>query len=377
MKRSVTALLSTALALAAGPDVQILPAGEFAGRDGRPGDGKTWKLNDAQGAALAARLNERHGAGQAKFNFDYQHQTILTATNGQPAPASGWAQRFEWRPGQGLYALSAEWTARAKQMIDAGEYCYISPVIKFDQASGVVTDVLNAALTNYPNLMQLEQLAGTGTVTQLQALNAQIFSTETSDMTLLAALVASLGLAANTTETQAVDAVKALKVKADAPPQKVTALSAELATALGVASPDDQAAALTAVNAMKAKTATAAGSDTTVATIAALQGEIAALTAKITSGEVGGIVDQALKDGKLLPAQKDWALNLGKTNLAQLSAFIKDAPVVAAGLGTTQTNGKDPGQGGGAGATTADELAICSAMGLSPEEFKAGANARA
>jgi phage I-like protein len=370
MKRSVTALLSTALALTAGPDVQLVPAGEFAGRDGRPGNGKAWKLNDAQGAALAARLNERHGGGQAKFNFDYQHQTILTTQNGQPAPASGWAQSFEWRPGQGLYALSVDWTARAKQMIDASEYRYISPVIKFDEASGTVTDVLNAALTNYPNLMQLEQLAGTGTVAQLQALNAQIFSTETSDMQLLAALVASLGLADNTTEAQAIDAVKALKVKADTPPQKVTALSAEIVTALGLAAGADDAAALSAVAALKAKTA--AGGDTATATIAALQGEVAALTAKITGNEVTTIVDQALKDGKLLPAQKDWALSLGKANIAQLSAFIKDAPVVAAGLGTTQTQGKDPGAGG-EGAATANELAICSAMGLSPEEFKKGA----
>ena len=150
MKKNVLALLSLALALQAVADVQLLPAGEFVGRDGRPGNGVKWKLSDAQGQALAARLTAKHAAVQ--FNLDYEHQAMLADKNGQPAPASGWASAFEWRAGVGLFAVNVQWTANARRMIEAGEYKYLSPVIVFDKNTGEVRDVLNASLVNIPCL---------------------------------------------------------------------------------------------------------------------------------------------------------------------------------------------------------------------------------
>ncbi len=126
---------------------------------------------------------------------------------------------------------------------------------------------------------------------------------------------------------------------------------------------------------MKAK---AAGTDpTTMAVMAALQGQVAALSAAQTLTTVTNLVDQALKDGKLLPAQRDWAMNLGKADLAQLTAFVKDAPKVAAGLAGTQSGGNDPANPAGKDGLTGEQLAMCSAMGLTPEQFKTGAAAAA
>ena len=91
--------------------------------------------------ALADAINRRGN----EFVIDYEHQTVLSADNGQPAPAAGWAARVEWRDGLGLFAADIRWTDRARAMLAAGEYRYISPVLVSD-ASGTVVDVLHAAL---------------------------------------------------------------------------------------------------------------------------------------------------------------------------------------------------------------------------------------
>jgi phage I-like protein len=365
MPRLLTAILSASLALQAGAAVQLLPSGKFAGRSGQPGPGMSWELTDASGAALAAVLNARHAEGRAQFNFDYDHQTMLVAKTGAKAPASGWASKFEWRPGVGLFAVDVQWTAAAAEHIRAGEYRYISPVITFDEATGLVKDVWHASLTNFPDLMQMAPLDEA-----VAALNALSNPTQENPVNLLTQLLSALGLAAGTTEAQALAAVTALKTKAETPPGKPAALSAAVATALGLTGEADEAAALSAVAAIKSK---ATGLDaTTMTTIQTLQGQVATLTAKINDGEVTTLVDGAIAEGKLLPAQRDWALQLGKTSVAQLSGYLATAPKVAAGLGATQTGGNPPAADGKP-APDATQLAVLSAMGLTPEQFAAGA----
>jgi len=140
---------ASAAASMRGGRVQLLPAGEFAARDGRPGPGKKWRLTDSGGAALAARANAI--AQRTPISIDYEHQTLLAVTNGRPAPAAGWITSLSWTTGVGLFG-AVQWTAAAARQIDAGEYRYISPVITFD-GQGNVTELVNAALTNFPALI--------------------------------------------------------------------------------------------------------------------------------------------------------------------------------------------------------------------------------
>ena len=84
--RTYLALLAAALTLSAQADVQLLPAGTFSARDGRPGPGQTWKLDDATGRLLAAELTAQ--SARTAFLFDYDHQTIRAEANGAPAPAA-------------------------------------------------------------------------------------------------------------------------------------------------------------------------------------------------------------------------------------------------------------------------------------------------
>ncbi|MCC7083181.1 MAG: hypothetical protein IT530_21140 [Burkholderiales bacterium] len=151
--------MRTELRVAAGPvaqvtadaPVQLLPAGEFRARDGRPGLGKSWRID----AAIAARLIAVANARQTRYVIDYEHQTILAAENGKPAPAAGWFKQLEWREGKGLYAVNVRWLPEARKMIEAGQYRYISPVFTY-APSGEVQTLVAAALTNMPALDDLE-----------------------------------------------------------------------------------------------------------------------------------------------------------------------------------------------------------------------------
>ena len=355
MKKTSIALLSQALVLTAGADVLLVPAGEFTGRDGRPGKGLTWKLSDTQGQELAAQLNARHQV--VHFNFDYEHQALLSEKNGQPAPASGWATDFEWRAGDGLYALKVQWTDKAQQMIDGGEYKYISPVIAYDGATGVVSGIVNAALTNIPSL-EMSPVA-TQTMARLSALH---FSQPTEQSTMnevLKALLESLGLTVSeeTTKDQAVAAVAALKAKA----AQVDQLGTEVA-------------------ALKAKTTTDAQPDPTkwvsLEKFNELHTQVAALSATQHDAQVENLLAEAVAQGKCPPVVESVWRDVGKKDIAALKSLIEKTPANPALAGQKQT--QQAGTGTQASATgtqaTADELAMCKNMGLTLEQFRTGAD---
>lgn len=78
-----------------------------------------------------------------------------------------------------------------------------------------------------------------------------------------------------------------------------------------------------------------------VTTMQALQGEVAALQAKINGNEIDQIVVAALSAGQILPAQEAWARDLGAKNIESLKDYLKTAQPIAA-LTATQTDGKPP-----------------------------------
>lgn len=147
------AILTQALP-SAGKEFRILPAGIFRAKDGRPSGIPGWKMD----ATIAARLIANTANGD-DLSIDYEHQTILAHTNGQPAPAAGWFRQMVWREGQGLFAVDVKWTDKAKAMIAAGEYRYISPVFNYSAVTGEVTRLAGLGLTNNPALMGLTDLS--------------------------------------------------------------------------------------------------------------------------------------------------------------------------------------------------------------------------
>lgn len=147
------AVLTQSLSEAA-REFRILPAGVFRAKDGRPANLPGWKID----AEIAQRVIAA-SASVDELVIDYEHQTINAEKNGQPAPAAGWFKRMVWREGAGLFAVGVQWTDKAKAMIAAGEYRYISPVFPYNAVTGEVQKIVGLGLTNNPALPGLANLA--------------------------------------------------------------------------------------------------------------------------------------------------------------------------------------------------------------------------
>lgn len=339
-------------------ELQLMPVGDFRPADGREMPVDHWHID----AAVAQRVIERFRARSQPPVVDYEHQTLYVEANGQPAPAAGWIRDLVWKEGQGLFAL-VEPTARARQYIADKEYLYVSPVFAYDGDTGDVLAIQMAAITNNPALhgmasMELRAAAKFG---------SRIPSThEDHPMNeLLKAVVAALSLSQDATEEQA---VAALTKHFDADPL------AGVRQALGVADDAKPEAVVAACTAIKTK-ADAGKPDpaqfVAVATFEAVKQELATLTAKIQGDEVTRLVEQGLEEGRLLPAQKDWAVDLGQTNLAALTKYL-DATAPIAALSGSQTGGRPPEKTvDNPEALTAEELAVCTATGIEPKDFAA------
>lgn len=361
--RFAASLLATALAVAAATAgaAQLLPAGEFAARDGRPGPGKTWNVSDEQGRALAAQLNAT--AAKTPIVIDYDHRTLYVAQHGGKAEAAGWIKSVEWRDAQGLFA-QVEWTAAATRHITEGEYRYISPVILTDPKTGEVKGVAMASLVNLPALLGMEPaLAALSSFSAGLAPPSDPTTHQEPHMDLLVALSTLLALGQNATAEAVIAAVTALKNQADKPGVPVA-----LATALGLPTGADEAAALAALTALKQPDASQ------LVAMQALHTQLAALQAQVNGEKLNGLVDGAIAAKKLLPAQRDWAIGLGQKDMTALSTFLASAPVLDGlnGQSGGQERGGQPGQQLDALSTT-----VMSAFGLKPEDFAKGKPATA
>ena len=331
-------------------DLQVTPAGNFRPNDSRELGVPNWHID----AALAAKVIARFNAKGNPVVIDYEHQTLHKEKNGQPAPAAGWLRELRWEEGKGLFAR-AEMTARAVQEIRTGEYKLFSPVFSYDPVTGDVLDLKMGAITNFPALDGLEPL------TACAAATFGINPLEESTVNpLLKAVLAALGLADTTTEEQAIAACSALNL-------------AELRMQLGLdakAGATEMVAACTSLKTQAAATTPDPKKFVSVDVVENLKGELAALTGKINGKEVDELVVAGLESGKLLAAQEKWARELGSKDVAALSAYL-DATQPVAALTGTQTRGKQPVDQKGEHKLSADELAVCSATGITPEAFAA------
>ncbi len=343
--RLLSALLASTFAIGAGEaaaQIQLLPAGEFAARDGRPGPGRSWNVTDEQGALLASDFTAT--AAKTPVVVDYDHQTLYVEKHGQKAPAAGWMSAAEWRPGVGLFA-TVTWTPAATQHITDGEYRFISPVLMYEPDTLRIRGVALAALVNYPALLGMSPV-----LAQL----ATQFQQEKDPMNpILAALLAALKLAETATKEEALSALAALTAKPAVP-----AIPVALAAALKLQAGADEAAALAAVAALNKP-------DTNgLAAMAALQAEVATLRTQVNGDKLNALVDGAIAEGKLIPGQRPWAIDLGTKDMAALASFLCTAPVMSL---NGQTGNKE--RGGAANQDVALAGTLIAGFGLTAEQF--------
>lgn len=344
--------------------LQLTPGQDFRTHDGRPEGLPAWRIN----TDIAQRVMLAFQAAGQPLVIDYEHQTLHTADNGQPAPAAGWMHKLVWIAGRGLFA-EAELTERARQLVAAGEYRYFSPVIEYHPGTGELVRILMGALTNNPAIqgMQAVSLLAAARARFLTPTTPTIPTTddlkESQAVDLLKKLIDALGLPAGSDDAAVLAACSAHQAQAQA---ALAALELD-------ASADAQAvtAALAARTASQPPQQPDPAQFVPVATVQTLQAQVASLSAQAHQRQVQDVLAPALTDGRLLPAEKDWAETLAKTpeGLASLSQLLAVRQPVAA-LAGTQTGGVPPqGSAQPEAGLSAAELAVAAACGIAPKDF--------
>ncbi|MGF1775895.1 phage protease [Vibrio nomapromontoriensis] len=341
--------------------MQLLPAGKFKAVDGRPHDTPDgyWHLDASSAAALIAATKSTF----PKVLIDYEHQTLRTEENGQKAIASGWLTSntdIEWREGQGLY-IKPDWTAPAKQHIDAKEYAFLSAVFPYDKKTGTPLLLRMAALTNDPGLVGLESVAALaadidiriskpGASINLYGTTEEAFMNEALKKLLERLGIVVDGELTDELATAATAALTALQDKAN----KTDGLTTELAT-------------------LKANLST--GIDLSkyvpIDTYNGVVGELAVLKAGSDQTSIESAIKEAREAGKVVESELDYLKSFGEQQgVAALSAMLdKRAPIAALTAKqtgqTTVNDGKDKHDKG----LTESDLAVLKATGLDKAEY--------
>ncbi|TMP27201.1 phage scaffold protein [Pseudoalteromonas rubra] len=339
------------------PRVQLMPDGPFKSHhDGRPGDVASghWLLDDTAWQFLQANAALRNN----DYHFDYEHQTMLAESNGQPAPASGWFKPadIEYVPGQGLFALNVKWTKRASDLIKNDEYRYVSPVFSYDKQTGRPVALKHFALTNDPALDGLSQVV---------ALKTQ-FPNQPGETPMNEALklLAELGITVADGQNpepqhydQGMAALTALKAKAESADNLTTQLN----------DATQQVAALKANNTNSVDLSQYVPK----AVADAYRTELAALKSQNDGLSIDQEIENARKNGRVLAAEVDWLKDLAdQQGFAVLKANLDARSPIAAltAQQTTQTKLPDGKQTGVAALTTEDKYAA-DQLGISYKDY--------
>ncbi|WP_421231638.1 phage protease [Aeromonas sp. 603079] len=352
---------------------QLLPVGPFKARDGRPFDVASghWQLDGQIAAALIARAK---ALGQ-DILIDYDHQTLKTDQNGQPAPAAGWynADEIEWREGQGLF-IKPRWTERAAALVAAKEYRFLSAVFPYD-AQGRPLELRMTAITNDPGVVGMQALAALSALPASSLMSTQpgqlatsshVTQQEKSMNEHLIALLGKLGIQPSadgqfTAEqgTAALAALDTLQAIAKKAPELEAALTAER----------------TSLAALKATVATGQGGQIDLAkyvpveTYNALVTEVATLSAKVETTDAATLIKEARTQGKVVAAEEEYlTAYAAQKGVAALKALLEPRLAIAALAASQTTQVTLPDRAENA-VLSADDKYAADQLGISYEEF--------
>ncbi|MCE9934945.1 hypothetical protein LZ632_15380 [Aeromonas salmonicida] len=351
---------------------QLLPVGPFKARDGRPFDVASghWQLDGQIAAALIARAK---GLGQ-DILIDYDHQTLKTDQNGQPAPAAGWynADEIEWREGAGLF-IKPRWTDRAAALVAAKEYRFLSAVFPYD-ALGRPLELRMTAITNDPGVVGMQALAALSALPASSLMSTQpgqlatpshVAQKESSMNEHLIALLGKLGIQPGadgqlTVEqgTAALAALDTLQASAKKAPELEAALSAEKASLAALkAQPVQQSGQIDLAQYVP------------VATYNALVTQVAALTAKVDTTDAATLIKEARTQGKVVAAEEEYlTAYAAQKGVAALKALLDPRPAIAA-LAASQTTAVTLPEKKGDAVLSAEDKYAADQLGITHEAF--------
>lgn len=244
--------------------------------------------------------------------IDYNHASLA---DGVQAKAAGWVTDLQIRE-DGLWA-KVKWTAEAAAMIKANEFKFISPTFSVDDTDefGEKIDgpcLHAAALTNMPFLrgmapVSLNKGKETGMIEKLRKL---------------------FNLKAEATEDQVIEAITR---------DSSTIKKLKEAFDLGDKDPVEF------FRTLKAEHGEATGR------IESLEKSVSSLELKDKTRTAEGLVEGGMKAGKIVPAQKEWAVAYALKDAEGFKKFLEGQPKVvqfgsigSGGSGTEGEGGEDP-----------------------------------
>ena len=303
-------------------EIQLIPFGRHNTPKG------PFELTEAEAPLIMADF-ERHTNDMV---VDFEHQTF--ADPPVEAPAAGWIKGLVNKGPDGIWG-AVEWTPRARQMIENREYRYISPVWIKRREDNRVIALINAGLTNQPNIDGMVPLMNKGIATDKE---------DSMDKELLKAL----GLAESATFAEIFAAINKLRE-----PSAIVANKAVLG-ALGLSETATEAEITGTIEAMKQSHGT----------VADLMKQVNSLTSRLEERDADEAVELALNSGKITPAQKEWATGYAKRDLAGFKVFVEKAPVVVV------TNKVATDKKGGGSALDDTQVEINKLCGVDEETYK-------
>lgn len=308
----------------------LFPMGDVTLRDGRK-----FRLEGPEHAAQVITASAAY-AGRRDIPVDYDHQLVYGVGKGAggQAPAAGWIKPASLVADEKGIWGEVEWTTAATARLAAREYRYTSPSFTHD-AAGRITGIRFLSLVNDNAIDELPAVAAT----QETAVN-------------YAKIAAALGLSAEASEDDILAAIAKMAMPA--------AAMASAATALGLAADATAEAIATA-----AATAAAKSPDPAKFVPVAALDEARGRLAVLEKERQEKLVTAATEAGKLTPAERDWALGYIAKDEAGFNAMIAARPAIV----TTGTQLQGDPAGKDKNGLTTDELAVCRALGVTPEAF--------
>ena len=283
--------------------IRVLPKGHVSSTKG------DFEVDDRDIAGIIRQFKAR----RLDLVIDYEHQTLSDVQ----APAAGWIK--DLYPGEDALMARVEWTKKGREYIANKEYRYLSPVVLVKKADQHAAVFHSAALTNTP------AITGMFAIINSDALSIE---EEEEPRMELSALIELLGLEEGTAEEDVLKRIKELTQQAaeegqggqegkEGPAKEGTQLVANKTVLDLLGLPEDARTEDVTARIMAFK----AGDS-------ALQRRVAELEKQAASQKAEELVGLAMKDGKLSPAQKEWAVAYALSDPEGFAKFVEKAPVV-------------------------------------------------
>jgi phage I-like protein len=278
--------------------------------------------------------------------IDYEHQSL----QGERAPAAGWIKELEAR-GDGLWAR-VDWTRQARDYLEKKEYRYFSPVLRLDPETRRPVALMHMGLTNVPAIKHLPPLvarwggegASPGALRPGPTGRARAAKMESvkEKAKMVEQLKRLMGLEPEVEEEAVLG--KAMEAFRD------------LAATLNLPGEVSVAQLKGAVEALKA------GATRLLKAEEALQ----TLKGRLASETADRLVEEAMKAGKVSPAQQGWALEYCRRDPEGFRTYADRAPKLVPLGEELQLLREDHHDERG---LLPEELAVCRSLNVSPEEY--------